>query len=311
MTSALSSIVTSSDTGPHRCSFCGSQSLVMLRAHDENRRLSEDTFAYRRCLDCASLSLIDVPSDLGRYYPDSYYDIPTTAAVLDARASGERYKIDLIRRWMPSGRLMEIGPAFGLFARAAQQAGFDVHAIERDERCCEYLRNVVGVRVTHSDDVVRALGDVEDVEVVALWHVLEHLSDPLAVLAAAADRLRPGGILVVATPNPESLQFRLFGSHWTHLDAPRHLHILSSTILAEQGRMLGLEPVYVTTTDAGGIGWNSFGWAMSARNFFRSEIARRTAFLAGRLVSKLAAPVERREARGSAYTIVLRRPAVV
>ena len=104
------------------------------------------------------------------------------------------------------------------------------------------------------------------------------------------------------------MQFRLFGRFWTHLDAPRHLHLLSSKLVVDEARALGMEPVVITMTDPGSIGWNSFGWAVSLRNFFVSRPLQAMAHLTGRILNKLIAPVERRGQRGSAYTIVLRRP---
>jgi SAM-dependent methyltransferase len=290
------------------CPLCGSPKVAVIRARDVNRGISHDTFDYVRCDECGSISLRNVPGDLVRYYPASYYDVPSTLAELDGRTADERYKVQLIQRWVAAGRLVEVGPAYGLFARVAQQAGFEVDTIEMDERCCTFLRNVIGVGATRSDDVVRALEEQPSADVIAMWHVLEHLPDPWETLASAAARLRPGGILVLATPNPDALQFRLFGRFWTHLDAPRHLHLLSSTSVAERGRALGLEPVLITTTDGGSLGWNSFGWAVSLRNFFGAAPLRAIAHLAGRILNKLVAPLERRGQRGSAYTIVLRRP---
>jgi 2-polyprenyl-3-methyl-5-hydroxy-6-metoxy-1,4-benzoquinol methylase len=291
------------------CPLCLSERVAELPAQDVNRRVSRETFHYLRCAECGCASLRNVPADLGRYYPASYYDIPSTLSELDERTPGERYKIELIRPWVPTGRLVEVGPAYGTFARVAQQAGYQVDTIEMDERCCAFLRDVVGVGATQTLDVVRALGAMEPVDVIAMWHVLEHLANPWDTIAAAATRLRPGGILVVATPNPDALQFRVFGRFWTHLDAPRHLHLMTSSAIAQYGRTLGLEAVLITTTDPGGIGWNSFGWAVTLRNFFRTPALRAIAHLAGRVVSKLVAPIERREERGSAYTIVLHRPA--
>ena len=291
-----------------RCPLCHSPSVEVLRAKDLNQGVSRETFDYLRCEECGSVSLHSVPADLGRYYPVSYYDVPSTLAELDGRTANERYKLRMIQGWVPMGRLVEVGPAYGMFARVAQQAGYDVDTIEMDARCCEFLRNVVGVGATRSDDVVDALERLAPADVIAMWHVLEHLPSPWETLAMAAARLRPGGILVLATPNPHSLQFRVFGRYWTHLDAPRHLHLLSSAEVAKHGRALGLDPVLITTTDPGSLGWNSFGWAITLRNFFAAAPLRAVAHLAGRVVNKLVAPLERRGRRGSAYTIVLRRP---
>jgi 2-polyprenyl-3-methyl-5-hydroxy-6-metoxy-1,4-benzoquinol methylase len=295
-------------TSSTACPLCDSPRVDEIVARDVNRRVSHETFAYVRCQSCASLSLRNVPADLGRYYPASYYDVPPTLADLDGRAASEQFKVDLIQKWVVRGRLIEVGPAYGAFARRAQQAGFDVDTIERDERCCAFLRDVVGVGATQSDDVVAALERLADADVIALWHVLEHLPDPWETLAAAAGRLRPGGILVVASPNPDAMQFRLFRRFWAHLDAPRHLHLISPRALTRQAVSLGLEPALVTTSDAGSLGWNSFGWAVTLRNFFGPAPLRSFAHLTGRVVNKLVSPIERRGGRGSAYTIVLRRP---
>jgi hypothetical protein len=55
---------------------------------------------------------------------------------------------------------------------------------------------------------------------------------PVASLAAAAERLRPGGVLFVALPNAASLQARTFGDRWFALDPPRHLvHVPAPTLL--------------------------------------------------------------------------------
>jgi hypothetical protein len=62
-----------------------------------------------------------------------------------------------------------------------------------------------------------------------------------------------------------------------------------------------------TTTDAGSLFWNRFGWEYSLANGL--GVPRRIAFHAARVLSRAAAPLERREGRGSAYTIVMEKPA--
>ena len=55
-----------------------------------------------------------------------------------------------------------------------------------------------------------------------LWHVLEHMPDPAAALERVRSWLAPSGVLLVAVPNLDSLQARLAGPKWFHLDLPRH-----------------------------------------------------------------------------------------
>ena len=68
---------------------------------------------------------------------------------------------------------------------------------------------------------------------VTMWHSLEHVHRPLAILREAYRLLVPGGKIVVATPNLESLPFYWFGSSWFGLDLPRHLTHFTPKALRE------------------------------------------------------------------------------
>jgi SAM-dependent methyltransferase len=56
-----------------------------------------------------------------------------------------------------------------------------------------------------------------------MFHVLEHLHEPVSYLRSARDLLVPGGRLVIQVPNASSWQFLMFGEHWNGVDVPRHL----------------------------------------------------------------------------------------
>lgn len=58
---------------------------------------------------------------------------------------------------------------------------------------------------------------------ITMYHVLEHLYDPVTYLEAARDLLAPGGRLIVQVPNAACWQFLLLGERWNGLDIPRHL----------------------------------------------------------------------------------------
>src|SRR5256885_270965 len=82
--------------------------------------------------------------------------------------------------------------------------------------------------------------DRRDFAAIVFWHSLEHLPRPADALARAAELLAPGGVLVVAAPNSDSLQARLFKDRWLALDLPRHLVHLPARALVERLRELGL-----------------------------------------------------------------------
>lgn len=291
------------------CRLCGGATRERFRAKDLNRQLASRSFAYSVCANCRTLQIAEIPSDLGLFYPSEYYPIPKSRDEMMANAEGERFKLEIVQEFVSTGRLLEIGPAMGGFALLAKDAGFDVDTVEMDARSCEFLRDTVGVRATQTMDAAAFLNRSDPFDVIALWHVLEHLPNPGETLRAAADGLSEGGILVIAVPNPGSLQFALFGTFWAHLDAPRHLQLMPARSIRAAVRSSGLRPVLETTTDRGGLGWNLFGWQMSLRNLAGIVGIRHTPLFIGRLMARITRRLERTGMRGSTYTIVLRKEA--
>ena len=198
--------------------------------------------------------------ELGPFYVAGYHLLPSTPEAIEAGVAHEQYKIDLVRQFVPSGRLLEIGPSWGAFCLLAKRAGFSVEAIEMDPACCDFLASRIGVRAICSSDEAVALDEATEPDVIAAWHVLEHLRDPWRLLDAAARRLAPGGVLVLALPNPHAFQFRVLGPCWAHVDAPRHLHLVPPGLLRRKAEAAGLEQSMCTTTDHGSLaGTNSAG----------------------------------------------------
>jgi len=156
-----------------------------------------------------------------------------------------------------------------------------------------------------SDDPAAALWQLPPVRAVVLWHALEHLPNPAETVRAAAAALEPGGVLAVATPNPDAFQFRLLGARWTHVDAPRHLSLMPADALAARAREAGLELAVLTTDDAGGRFWNLFGWKRSLAPAGSGRARRLAATAVGAVLGRL--PTEHGALRGSTYTAVFRK----
>jgi SAM-dependent methyltransferase len=293
-----------------RCPFCEGVGKRALVARDRNREITDERFLYDRCEACGTVFLTNPPADLSRYYGGGYYGFRPDG---EADWQGNEYlvefqsfRLELLAGHVAPGALIEIGAGTGAFASAAKRAGYDVAAIEMDERSCRYIADRLGVRAINSERPVEVLPTLGPARVVALWHVLEHLPNPAEVLAAAAERLEPGGILAIGVPNPLSLQFRLLRSRWAHLDAPRHLVLIPAPALIERAQTLGLSCVELTTSDPFGRHCDLHGWsyALTRRpgvgpapfNTHRGYALRR-----------LASPLEGSGLRGSAVLILLRR----
>lgn len=292
----------------HHTPGCDGNETDWFRVNDRTRRISASEFRYLRCERCGLIRLDNVPANLGNYYPNDYYELPTLNQ-LAAVAAADPFKIETIQRFIPRGRLLEIGPAYGTFAFQAKQVGFQVDVIEMDARCCDHLNRVVGVNALCSASPHEAISALGTHDVIALWHVIEHLPDPWALLSAAANNLAPDGILVLAAPNPDAWQFHVMGKEWPHLDAPRHLYLLPAQALTEYAQALDLERLHFTTTDSDAKRWNRFGWQRLLMNHVRGKWLERAAFVVGYALSFVLAPFESHDPKGSAYTLVFRKTA--
>jgi len=278
----------------------------LLVAEDRNRRISTDKFSHYRCPACGVISLIPAPADLGRYYASDYIELLHDRAERAVRAELDRYKLDLVLRVTSAGRLLEIGPGAGGFLELARAAGFEVEAVEQDEACCSFLESAIGARTYCSADPASVVRQAGPWDVIALWHSLEHLHDPGDVLAAAAVALRSGGCVIVATPNPDSLQFRVLRSRWTHLDAPRHVHLIPPRALRDHAAGCGLTRCTLLFADEGTRNWNAFGWRHSLGNAVPSVVGAPATFV-GKVIGRVLKPIERRGTRASTYTAILQR----
>jgi SAM-dependent methyltransferase len=285
------------------CPLCGAPSTPAFATPDRNRHLSDVEFCYRSCTACGVIYLQNVPTDLGRYYGAEYHRAPA-ASQLDHWAAYESYKLELLRPYVESGRLIDIGSSYGAFAYLASRAGFDVTAVEIDPDACRFIEQVIGIPAVQTAAPEEALKTVPEPDAITLWHSIEHLTQPWRALETAAERLRPGAILVVSTPNPVGLQARVLKERWAHVDAPRHLFLIPPDSLLRRARSCGLEPLLVTATDIETRRCNRMGWQ---RGLEELGVRMRGVWGAGAAVALAMRPIENRPDRASAYTTVLQK----
>jgi len=186
--------------------------------------------------------------DLGRYYPDAYWFDPGENA---ASRLAEKYRRLVVgdhlrfvmRAWRDAGargRLLDVGCGGGLIggllrAKGVQAIGFD---LSRQACSVAWSRHRLPAACGSLVSNPFRLGSFS---VVSLFHVLEHLSDPGACLAAAGDLLASTGRLIVQVPNFGSWQARIFRAAWNGIDIPRHLNHFRPTDLNALLQQSGFE----------------------------------------------------------------------
>ena len=138
--------------------------------------------------------------------------------------------VQLIRRFCPTGKLLEIGCAYGFFLKEAEPY-FDVYGIEPVKEATAHARRA-GLKVLSGLVDGKNMGEIGDVDVIVLFDVIEHLPDPAATLAICASHLRPGGVVVITTGDFTSPLARLTGAHWRLMTPPQHLWFFNQRSLA-------------------------------------------------------------------------------
>jgi 2-polyprenyl-3-methyl-5-hydroxy-6-metoxy-1,4-benzoquinol methylase len=174
----------------------------------------------------------------------------------------DRQRLTLLRSHIPPpARLLDAGAGRGRFVLAAERAGYAARGIEPSSRGIAAAA-ASGAEVTKST-IDEARIPPASLDVVSLWHVLEHLDDPRAALVQIRGWLRPGGFLLVGVPNLASLQAVIGAERWYHLDVPRH-----RTHFTAQGldRLLESSGFALTSTHHVLLEHNPFGMWQSLVN---------------------------------------------
>jgi SAM-dependent methyltransferase len=144
---------------------------------------------------------------------------------------------------------LEIGFGNGTQLRRMRRLGWQVTGVEQDPSSAESAR-AQGFRVLLGDLSEHHLPD-DSIDAVYGSHCIEHVHEPLQTLQECRRILRPGGNLVMVTPNADSWGRRRYGKSWLGLDAPRHLTVFTPSSLADIARRAGFEDVSVRTTSRG------------------------------------------------------------
>lgn len=197
-------------------------------------------------LECPSCGFVtadlDRPVDARRLYGGDYF---RGEEYLDYRTDEAFFKKhfrlrlrDVLRR-RSSGRLLEIGAAYGFFLDLAREH-FNVVGFEVNEEAARHAHEAFAVDV-RADDFLAAdeqsLGGPFDVTV--LWDVVEHLAVPDRFLAHVGELSRRGSLLYLTTGDIGSALARWRGPRWRMIHPPTHVHYFSRATMRRLLERLG------------------------------------------------------------------------
>jgi len=184
-----------------QCSICGGNAIATM---DPANRIC-------RCEECGYVfdnprptqrEIVAFYSQRGKY--DSWLEEEQSRNLLWRR------RLKILKRFRGSGSLLDVGTGTGQFLALAKNC-FTVKGTEVSESAVRIASERYGLDVTQGP--IEELQFESRFDVVTLFHVLEHVPDPLATVRRCRQLLNPGGLLVIAVPNdlvgPRSVAKRL------------------------------------------------------------------------------------------------------
>jgi SAM-dependent methyltransferase len=147
------------------------------------------------------------------------------------------------------GKLLDVGCGDGTFLNLMRGKGWQVDGIDFDPKAIQTAQKKYGLTLRHGDLQAANL-PAESFDTVTMSHVVEHLTHPVELLTEIRRLLKPGGQLVMTTPNTSSLGHQKFGSSWFGIDPPRHLHLFNQSNLSEVASRAGFHIAWAGSTSA-------------------------------------------------------------
>ncbi|WP_296696952.1 class I SAM-dependent methyltransferase [Thiocapsa sp. UBA6158] len=210
---------------------------------------------------CGLMWLNPMPSeeDIGLAYLNYYTHDPRRTPLFERMLAwflytslgllAERRRADLmyLDRISP-GRLLEVGFGDGRRLERLSAMGWTVEGQEVDPVAIRQARDRGLTTHQGALETIGLPGDCYDA--VIANHVIEHIHDPVGLLAECRRLLKPGGRLILVTPNSNSYGHALFRESWLPLDPPRHLHLFSTATMIALLRRAGFRDPLIWTTMA-------------------------------------------------------------
>lgn len=231
-----------------KCRVCANITNNRLYSFVERYLGLGDSFDYIRCSKCNSLSIVDLPGNLEKYYPSTYYSyrIITYNRIMSYfKKHRDRYLLGkksilgfllshyfdappyiewLVQLGIPSGAsILEVGSGAGALVVNLHDAGFRAEGI--DPFLSKSLFYPNGTKVTKQ--TMREINGSYDC--IMMHHCIEHIPDPHQVFHDLARLSKANTKILIRTPVADTFGWKTYKENWFQLDAPRHCVIYSET----------------------------------------------------------------------------------
>ena len=195
-------------------------------------KLTVDTFKIVKCKNCGLVYLQNprrLENDLTTYNnyfqqsPIKPYEKKSPNLAMKTLWQINEQRLQWIRKIKLKGSILDVGSGRGYFLYHASLQGYQVEGIEISPLAAQYCEKYYSIR-TIVRNIENRINTHRRYDIVTMWHVLEHFTNPLSVLINLKTLLADNGVLFIEVPNVNSLKFILSPKNkkWKGGNHPRH-----------------------------------------------------------------------------------------
>lgn len=221
---------------------------MVLQAKDNT--VSGEAYEIWECADCTLRFTQSVPTgaEIGKYYKSADYisHSESKQGLINSlyhtvRRRTLKAKEKMIRKTanIDNGKVLDIGAGTGAFLNIMKESGWNVTGLEPDPLARKNASSIYKLELSPSDLLYSI--EAQSMDVITMWHVLEHVHDLHNYLRRMREIIKPSGNIFIAVPNYTSYDADIYKSYWAAYDVPRHLYHFSPQAMKKLLNKHGLE----------------------------------------------------------------------
>lgn len=233
-----------------KCILCGSEkNKFVIKGYDRYMGVDKKKYNIQQCLECKLTFLEPMPdeNELLSYYPDNY-------SVFTDEKKSHKSKKNYFRIFknfiVEQLNLNHLKNTLGKFSDKKINyldygcgSGKNIFSLKEKFRNWKFFgydkyNSKLSVKQNDKIRLLQEIGELDQLgdnyfHIINLSSVIEHVQDPSSLIFFLKKKLCQGGLIIIKTPNFNSISRKIFGKYWHNLDVPRHLHIFSDKNLTK------------------------------------------------------------------------------
>lgn len=212
---------------PKYCRFCKVGKVKLLFGQNKNvESLSPGAFACTNCgfgnhgtiLKCQKCDIIYVDEKISQEKVSTFYEVAEDPLYFEEQGAREktfkRYLSEIHKLGVKGGKLLDVGTNTGLFVKIAHDSGWNALGIEPNKWGARYAKENYRINLVNKP-FENGVFEPKSFDVITMWDVIEHFTDPVVKMELIYKLLKPGGMFAFSTVDPESLLAKIMGTRWS------------------------------------------------------------------------------------------------